>query len=146
MPKLVFLASDIALYALLGVFALYVWHARRTPNLRQTWRGVLHDAPAMSASVILGLYLLIAVVDSLHFRPLLAPAADAPANAAPAYSTQTLSLLDYLLSERRGSREKTYSVPLSAYRIVHQRNHARRWQERARLPPVEVWWRASQRP
>jgi peptide/nickel transport system permease protein len=120
MPKFVFLATDIALYLLLGVFALYVWHARRTPNLRQTWRSVLHDAPAMSASVVLGLYLLIAVVDSLHFRPLLAPAADAPADAAPAYSTRTQSLLDYLLAERRDSREKTYSVPLSAYQFTKE--------------------------
>ena len=120
MPKLVFLATDIALYLLLGAFVLYVWHARRTPNLRQTWRSVLHDAPAMSASVILGLYLLIAVLDSLHFRPLLAPAADAPANVAPAYSTRTLSLLDHLLSEPRDSREKTYSVPLAAYQFTKE--------------------------
>jgi peptide/nickel transport system permease protein len=120
MPKFVFLASDIALFALLGVFALYVWHARRTPNLRQTWRNVLHDAPAMSASVILGLYLLIAVVDSLHFRPLLPPATDAPADAAPAYSTRTVSVLDHLLSERRDSREKTYSVPLGAYQFTKE--------------------------
>ena len=120
MPKFVFLATDIALYVLLGVFALYVWHARRTPNLRQTWRNVLHDAPAMSAAVILVLYLAIALIDSLHFRPLLAPAADAPADAAPAYSTRTQSLLDYLLAERRDSREKTYSVPLSAYQFTKE--------------------------
>ncbi|MCF8209444.1 MAG: ABC transporter permease, partial [Rhodoferax sp.] len=66
MPKLVFLASDIALFVLLAAIALYVWHARRTPTLRQTWRIVLHDTSAMSASVILAVFLLIAVLDSLH--------------------------------------------------------------------------------
>ena len=111
MPKIVFLATDIVLYTLLCAVALYVWHARRTPNLRQTWRSVLHDAAAMSASVILGVFLLISVLDSLHFRALLPPAPDAPANATPAYSTRTLSLLDQLLSARRESVEKTYSTP-----------------------------------
>ena len=43
MPKLVFLATDIALYGLLVAIAFYVWHALRTPTLRQTWRSVLHD-------------------------------------------------------------------------------------------------------
>ena len=49
MPKLVFLATDIALYVLLVAIVFYVWHALRTPTLRQTWRSVLHDPAAMSA-------------------------------------------------------------------------------------------------
>ncbi len=77
MPKLVFLATDIVLYALLAAIAFYVWHARRTPTLRQTWRSVLHDPAAMSAGVVLALFLLVATLDSVHFRPLLPPAAGA---------------------------------------------------------------------
>ena len=38
MPKFVFLATDLALYAQLLMLALYVVHAWRTPLLRQTWR------------------------------------------------------------------------------------------------------------
>ena len=38
MPKLVFLATDLALYGLLVAIVYYVWHALRTPTLRQTWR------------------------------------------------------------------------------------------------------------
>src|SRR5258708_34804724 len=98
MPKLVFLATDVALYGLLVVIALYVWHAVRTPTLRQTWRTVLHDAAAMSAGVVLSLFLVIAMLDSFHYRSLLAPAAGASADAAPGYSTRTLSVLDALLS------------------------------------------------
>ena len=48
MPKLVFLATDVALYGLVAAIAFYVWHALRTPTLRQTWRSVLHDPVAMS--------------------------------------------------------------------------------------------------
>ncbi len=54
MPKLVFLATDIVLYLLLAVIALYVWYALRVPTLRQTWRTVVRDPSAMSAAVVLG--------------------------------------------------------------------------------------------
>src|SRR6266849_5766235 len=98
MPKLVFLATDIVLYLLLAATALYVWHALRTPTLRQTWRVVARDPAAMSAAVVLGVFLLISILDSIHFRPLLPPAAGAAADGAPAYSTQTLSVVDALLA------------------------------------------------
>ena len=115
MPKFVFLATDIALYALLVAIAFYVWHAVRTPTLRQTWRSVLHDRAAMSAGVVLGLFLVLAALDSVHYRPLLPPAADAAKGAGPAYSTRTLSLLDALLAGPREAREKTYSMPLGTH-------------------------------
>src|SRR5258706_5833044 len=115
MPKLVFLATDVALYGLLVVIALYVWHAVRTTTLRQTWRSVLHDPAAMSAGVVLAIFLTIAMLDSFHFRPLLPAAQGAAADAAPAYSTRTLSVLDALLSGPRESREKTYSIPLGTH-------------------------------
>ena len=117
MPKPVFLATDLALFAQLAVIAFYIWHALRSPTLRQTWRHVLHDAAAMSAGVVLLLFLLIAVLDSVHFRPLLPPASGATANAAAAYSTRTLSLLDVLLAGPREAREKTYSIPLGTHQF-----------------------------
>ncbi|MEI6804638.1 MAG: ABC transporter permease [Burkholderiales bacterium] len=117
MPKLVFLATDIVLYTLLVAMALYVRHALRTATLRQTWRIVVRDASAMSAAVILAVFLLIAVLDSMHFRPLLPPASDAPPTAEAAYSTRTLSVLDQLLKGRRESNEKTYSVPLGTHQF-----------------------------
>ncbi len=115
MPKLVFLATDIVLYLLLAATAFYAWHALRTPTLRQAWRVVARDPAAMSAAVVLGAFLLIAVLDSFHFRPLLPPAQGAAADAASAYSTRTLSLLDALLAGPREAREKTYSIPLGTH-------------------------------
>ena len=106
MPKFVFLATDLALYGLLVVIALYVWNALRTPTLRQTWRSVLHDPAAMSAGVVLAIFLVIAMLDSVHFRPLLPPAPGAAADAAPAYSTRTLSVLDALLSGPRDAAKR----------------------------------------
>jgi len=112
MPKPVFLATDLVLLLLLASIALYVRHALRTPTLRQTWRSVLRDPAAMSAGLLLGVFVLIAALDSVHFRARLAPAPGAAADAPPAYATQTLSLIDALLAARRAAREKTYSVPL----------------------------------
>lgn len=117
MPKPVFLATDLALLAQLLLIALYVWHSLHSPTLRQTWRHVLHDAAAMSAGVVLLLFLSIAVLDSVHFRPLLPPVAGAAANAERAYSTRTLSLLDLLLAGPREAREKTYSEPLDTHQF-----------------------------
>lgn len=115
MPKFTFLATDVILLLLLAATAFYVWHALRTPTLRQTWRVVARDASAMSAAVVLGVFLLIAVLDSFHYRPLLPAARGVAAGAAPAYSTQTLSLLDALLAGPREARERTYSVPLGTH-------------------------------
>lgn len=113
MPKLVFLATDAALLLLLAALAAYVWHARRSVDLRTTWRSVFRDAAAMSALVVLACFLLVALLDSLHFRPLLPPAAGAAPDARPAYSTRTYSLLDQLLLKQLEGTEKTYSAPLA---------------------------------
>ena len=113
MPKFVFLATDIALALLLAALALYVWHARRSPDLRATWAPVFRDAAAMSALVMLAAFLLVAVLDSIHFRPQLPPAAGAAADAPAAYATRTLSVLDQLLRRPMEGTERTYSAPLS---------------------------------
>ena len=118
MPKLVFLATDLALYALLIALALYVRHAWRTPTLRQTWRSVLHDPVAMSAGVVLALFLLVAGLDSLHYRPLLPPVPGEKADAAPAYATRTLSALDAFLAGPRDQPKLTehqYTIPAKGF-------------------------------
>jgi peptide/nickel transport system permease protein len=113
MPKFVFLATDVALFVLVAGLAAYIWHARRSADLRATWRAVFRDAAAMCALVVLSLFLLLALLDSIHFRPLLPPAPGAAADAAPAYSTRTYSVLDQLLRKQLEGTEKTYSAPLA---------------------------------
>jgi peptide/nickel transport system permease protein len=117
-PKIVLLSTDIALLVLLAGLAVYVWHVRRTPSLRATWRSVLRDAPAMSALVLLSMCLLVALLDSLHFRPLLPPAAGAASEAAIAYSTRSFSVLDQLLKRQLEGTEKTYSAPLAYWQFT----------------------------
>ena len=79
MPKFVFLWTDIALWLMaLGALA-YVWHVRRSPNLRATWARVARDTPAMCSAVILAAFVVVGLLDSVHYRPLLPPAPGAAA-------------------------------------------------------------------
>jgi peptide/nickel transport system permease protein len=67
----------------------------------------------MSAAVVLSVFIVIALLDSVHFRPRLAFAPGAGGEASVAYGTRTLSLLDVLLAHAIEAREKTYSAPLA---------------------------------
>jgi peptide/nickel transport system permease protein len=113
MPKFVFLWTDLVLWLVVAAVVAYVVHVRRSADLRKTWRHVLHDAPAMSAAVILIAFITIALLDSIHFRPRLPPVPGAAADAPVAYATRTVSPLDVLLRHAVEARERTYSVPLA---------------------------------
>lgn len=114
MPKFVFLATDVVLLVLLASIAFYVWHVRRTPQLAATWRPVFRDGAAMASLTVLLAFLLIALIDSVHYRPVLAAAPGASAEAATSYSTRTFSLLDAALGRAMDAKEKTYSRPLAS--------------------------------
>ena len=112
MPKIVLLWTDAAIWLLVAALGVYAWHVSRRPNLRANWRKVFGDAPAMASSVVLVACLAVTLVDSVHYRSQLPPAAGAPAGAV-AYDTRTRSLLDALLVSMVESRETTYSLPLA---------------------------------
>ena len=128
MPKIVLLWTDIALWLMaLGALA-YAWYVRRSPALRATWGRVARDTPAMCSAVILAAFVIVGLLDSVHYRPLLPPAPGAPADAAPAYAPVVRSALDGLLDGSVLTRpEKTYS---------------RRWRC-ASSPRKPRWWTTS---
>lgn len=114
MPKIIFLWTDIALFALVAMVLVYIWHVRRSHSLRATWARVARSAPAMSSAVVLMVFVVIGLLDSLHYQPRLPPVAGAPAHAAPIYAPKVVSLLDTMLEDTAFVRpEKTYSSPLS---------------------------------
>jgi peptide/nickel transport system permease protein len=112
MPKFVLLWTDAAIWLLVASLAVYAVMVARRPQWAANWRKVFHDAPALCSSMILLLCLGVTLLDSVHYRPLLPPAAGAP-EAAPAYDTRTKSALDAVLQDLVSSREATYSRPLS---------------------------------
>lgn len=127
MPQFVFLWSDIfVLLMVLGALA-YVFHARRSVSLRPAWASVARTPSAMCAAVILLVFALIGVLDSIHYRPLLPPLqqdeAATPGSAAkrPVYSPVLRSALDDLLSlTQLPNRENTYSSPLAVRQFTKE--------------------------
>ena len=53
MPKIVFLWTDVVLYAMLLLLAWYGWRIAINANLRATWDKVLRDPAALSAAIVL---------------------------------------------------------------------------------------------
>ncbi|MGH6611900.1 MAG: ABC transporter permease, partial [Burkholderiaceae bacterium] len=111
--KFVFLWTDLVLWLVVAGVVIYVWRARKNPRVRANWLHVAHSAPAMCAAIVLGVFITIALLDSVHFRPRLPPAEGAAADAPPAYATRTISIFDALVSHAIEAREKTYSTPLA---------------------------------
>ncbi|MCX2864199.1 ABC transporter permease [Paucibacter sp. PLA-PC-4] len=106
--KLVFLWTDVALWALFAALLAYVLRIRSHPTLRATWSRVLRDPAAASAGLVMLLFVLVTALDSVHFRRAL-PAQ----NAQVFYDTRTESLLDLALTRQIEMRETTYSAPLA---------------------------------
>ncbi len=125
--QFVLLWTDALLFALLAVALWAAWHARADEALRAAWLKVGQRPVGMVAAVLLSSFVLIGLVDSVHYRPLLPPVAEA-GNAeaegaegagAAVYSTEVLSALDALLESLRLQTEKTYSAPFA--RVLYQR-------------------------
>jgi peptide/nickel transport system permease protein len=113
MPKFVFLWTDVAIWALVLALVTYGVLVVRSPGLSRNWRRVFSDSTALASSVVLLLCLLVTLLDSVHYRRVLAAAAGAAADAAVAYDVRTVSLLDAVLSRQVESREASYSRPLA---------------------------------
>jgi len=94
--KLVFLWTDLALWALFAALAGTAWHVSRQPLLRATWSRALRDGATLAAAAVLTVFMLLSALDSVHFRRALPPA-PGQSPGATFYDTRTASLLDVLL-------------------------------------------------
>lgn len=110
----VVLWTDLLLFGLIACVALAAWSARRSEPMRDAWRRVGESSVGMASLTVLALFLLVGVVDSLHYRERLAPAGGAGDTAQ--LSTEVRSALDAVAAPLRTRVEKTYSAPL-AYQL-----------------------------
>ncbi len=120
MPILpVILWTDALVYLLVAVVAGFVWYVRRHEHLRAPWWRVAQTPAAMSALVVLAVFILTGLLDSLHFRPALPAASGTQVDrAAPrdvAYAVEVKSALDLLLASIANRPERTYSAPLATH-------------------------------
>jgi peptide/nickel transport system permease protein len=108
--KFVILWTDAALWLLMAALVAYIVHVRRDANLRATWHKVMRDHAAVSAGVVLLLFVVVTLLDSVHFRRALQ---QEQGSSQVFYDTRTESLLDLVLSRQIAMRETTYSSPLA---------------------------------
>lgn len=108
--KPVLLWTDLALWLMAAAVLAYAWRVKRQPHLRGNWQRVLRDPVAACAGVVMGLFLLVTLVDSLHLRRALPPS-----GGETVYDNRTVSVLDLLLARQIEMREVSYSLPLGTH-------------------------------
>ncbi len=96
---LTFLWTDIMVWLL--VIALVAWGfvISRSPQVQQQWRAIFKSSVAMISSIILLVYLMFALLDSVHFKE--------------ANQGEMVSLLDMAFEHRIKETERTYSAPFA---------------------------------
>ena len=81
----------------------------KSPPLLAAWRRVGASRVGMASAVVLLVFILIGLLDSLHYREQL----DAKPGQKAVYAVEVLSLLDALVTPLRTRNEKTYSEPFA---------------------------------
>ncbi len=120
MVKFVLLGSDALLFALIAVAAESLWWARRQDHLRHAMGRVAGSGVGTASAMVLVVFLAVAVLDSVHFRPRLG----APQEA---YAVDVLSALDAALTPLRTHTEKTYSAPLATHSFAREMQEGGEW-------------------
>ncbi|MEI7429843.1 MAG: ABC transporter permease, partial [Betaproteobacteria bacterium] len=106
----VLLWSDVLIWLLVLAALVLGALSSRNPLLCAAWRRVGRNRPGMAAATVLLAFVLIGLLDSLHYRPRLE---NKDANQPVVYTIEVLSALDALASPLRLRNEKTYSQPLA---------------------------------
>jgi len=107
--QLVFLWTDRLIYLLLFLIIVLIFYVSRKEHLLAPWRQIRRRPLAMSALVVLLLYVGIGLLDSVHFRKPL----PATTGQEIQYDPEVLSLLDVLLGRLKDNVERTYSAPFA---------------------------------
>ena len=98
-----------SIFVLIGFILTFGVYTLRHEHLRVPWRQVARRPMAMASLVILLSYVVVGVMDSIHYRPL----QEEQNSGAPVYSNEVLSLLDMAATPLRSRTEKTYSAPFA---------------------------------
>ncbi|ADE12211.1 ABC transporter permease [Sideroxydans lithotrophicus] len=105
----VFLWSDRLVFLLIAAGFASAWYIRRHEHLLLPWRRVGRSRIAMVSLVVLSFFLVVGLLDTLHFRVAL-PQTN---GGERVYSPEVLSVFDKLVEPLRTHTEKTYSEPFA---------------------------------
>ncbi|MDD2873779.1 MAG: ABC transporter permease [Azoarcus sp.] len=108
----VLLWTDLLLFLLVAVALAMTLHVRSHEPLRAAWRKVGQRPAGMASMTVLVAFVVIGLLDSVHYRAALPPV-EGQVDAATIYSSEVLSVLDHALAPLRLRTEKTYSAPFA---------------------------------
>src|SRR3954465_9808219 len=107
----VILWTDRLVFLLVAVIIFAAWYIRARVHLRTPWRKVARSRYGMCSLVVLSVFVVIGLLDSLHYRPRL----DQPGGKGPAnFSVEVRSVFDVLVDPLGKRPERTYSAPPAA--------------------------------
>ncbi|OIR02223.1 oligopeptide transport system permease protein OppC [mine drainage metagenome] len=105
----VILWSDALVFLLLAAVVAGAWYVRRHEHLLLPWKRVAKSNVAMLSLLVLSLFIVVGLLDTLHFRMAL-PQTN---SGGKLYSPEVLSVFDKLVEPLRTHVEKTYSAPFA---------------------------------
>ncbi|MFA7399414.1 MAG: ABC transporter permease [Sideroxydans sp.] len=105
----VILWSDALVFLLIAACIIATVYVRKREHLLLPWRRVAQSSMAMVSLLVLSLFLLVGLLDTLHFRVAL-PQSN---NGEKVYSPEVLSVFDKVVEPLRAHTEKTYSAPFA---------------------------------
>ena len=107
--QVVVLWSDILVWLLVAAGIAVGVLIARNPQLLNAWRRVGANRTGMAAATVLLAFVLVGLLDSIHYRVAL----DGKPGQKTQYAIEVLSLLDALAAPLRTRNEKTYSEPFA---------------------------------
>jgi peptide/nickel transport system permease protein len=141
MIKPVLLTTDVLLFLLFAVVAVFIFYARTRPHIRGPWQHVFTGRIASASAVVLLAFVLTGLLDSIHFR---LPLENTATSEEVHYSGDVLSMLDVMLGPLRTQVEKTYSAPFAMHLYSRETVFQPDGSEIRAYPPLEYGGRHLQ--
>mgnify|MGYP002630910737 FL=1 len=110
--KPVILWSDALIYLLVISLAFFFYRLRKDPQTRERWAEVFSSRLGMVTFTVIAAYIMVALLDSLHFRRAL----ENPEGVAVEqvfYDNKVTSVFDLLTGGMGDRFERTYSAPFA---------------------------------
>ncbi|MBU0688625.1 MAG: ABC transporter permease [Gammaproteobacteria bacterium] len=107
----VVLWSDALVFLLVGVIVMAALYIRKREHLMLPWKRVARSNVALVSMLVLSVFLVIGLLDTLHYRAALPQSS----NGEKVYSPEVLSAFDTLVGPLRTRTEKTYSAPFALH-------------------------------
>jgi len=105
--RLSLLWTDMMVWALVLVSAVWGWRLLCSEEIRKQWQRLFASKVAMASAIVLVFYLLFALADSVHFK------VTRPGAISLAQEEEIVSLLDMAMMHQKVYSERTYSAPFA---------------------------------